>query len=78
MAEGGNDELALKFYRGVEAVGKRTVLMLNMADSLWRLNKKYEAQRYYCEYGDTMSTAGKAQKILQRVVERSEIQGLKQ
>jgi len=78
LAEGGNDELALKFYRGVEAVGKRTVLMLNMADSLWRLDRQEEAQRYYREYRDAMSAAGKAQKIPQRVVERSEIQGLKQ
>jgi len=78
LAEGGNDELALKFYRGVEAVGRRTVLMLNMADSLWRLDRKDEAQRYYSEYRAAMSAAGKAQKISQRVVERSEIQGLKQ
>ncbi|WKV83982.1 hypothetical protein LJJ44_23445 [Pseudomonas sp. B24_DOA] len=78
LAEGGNDELALKFYRGVEAVGKRTVLMLNMADSLWRLDRQEEAQRYYREYGEAMTAAGKAQKIPQRVVERSEIQGLRQ
>lgn len=77
LAEGGRDELALKFYRGVEPVGKRTVLMLNMADSLWRLNKKDEAQRYYREYGEAMVAAGKAQKIPQRVVERSVIQGMK-
>ena len=77
LAEGGKDELALKFYRGVEAVGKRTVLMLNMADSLWRLDRKDEAQRYYREYGEAMAAAGKAQKIPQRVVERSELQGVK-
>ena len=77
LAEGGRDELALKFYRGVEAVGRRTVLMLNMADSLWRLDRKEEAQRYYREYGEAMTAAGKAQKIPQRVVERSEFQGMK-
>lgn len=77
LAEGGNDELALKFYRGVEAVGKRTVLMLNIADSLWRLDRKDEAQRYYSQYRDAMSADGKAQKIPQRVVERSVIQGMK-
>lgn len=77
LAEGGNDALALEFYRGVEAVGKRTVLMLNMADSLWRLNRKDEAQRYYREYGEAMSAAGKAQKIPRRAVERSVIQGMK-
>ncbi|VVP87870.1 tetratricopeptide repeat protein [Pseudomonas fluorescens] len=77
LAEGGKDELALKFYRGVESVGKRTVLMLNMADSLWRLDRKDEAQRYYREYGEAMAAAGKAQKIPQRVVERSELQGVK-
>lgn len=77
LAEGGRDELALKFYRGVEAVGKRTVLMLNMADSLWRLNKQDEAQRYYREYGDAMSAAGKAHKIPQRVAERAAHQGMK-
>lgn len=77
LAEGGNDTLALKFYRGVEAVGKRTVLMLNIADSLWRLGRKDEAQRYYSQYRDAMSTDGKAQKIPQRVVERSVIQGMK-
>ncbi|EJN34512.1 tetratricopeptide repeat protein [Pseudomonas sp. GM80] len=77
LAEGGRDELALKFYRGVEAVGKRTVLMLNMADSLWRLNKQDEAQRYYREYGEAMAAAGKAQKIPQRVAERTAHQGMK-
>jgi hypothetical protein len=77
LAEGGNDELALKFYRGVEAVGKRTVLMLNIADSLWRLGRKDEAQRYYSQYHDAMSADGKAQKIPQRVVERPVIQGMK-
>ncbi|MFJ2322975.1 type IV pilus biogenesis/stability protein PilW [Pseudomonas sp. NPDC087817] len=77
LAEGGKDELALKFYRGVEAVGKRTVLMLNMADSLWRLDRKDEAQRYYREYGESMAAAGKTQKIPQRVVERTAHQGLK-
>ncbi|GGK11029.1 hypothetical protein SAMN04490189_2576 [Pseudomonas koreensis] len=77
LAEGGNDALALKLYRGVEAVGKRTVLMLNIADSLWRLDRKDEAQRYYSQYRDAMSADGKAQKIPQRVVERSAIQGMK-
>lgn len=77
LAEGGNDALALKLYRGVEAVGKRTVLMLNIADSLWRLDRKDEAQRYYSQYRDAMSAEGKAQKIPQRVVERSVIQGMK-
>lgn len=77
LAEGGNEELALVFYRGVEAVGKRTVLMLNIADSLWRLGRKDEAQRYYSQYRDSMSADGKAQKIPQRVVERSVIQGMK-
>ncbi|WP_339466451.1 MULTISPECIES: tetratricopeptide repeat protein [unclassified Pseudomonas] len=77
LAEGGRDELALKFYRGVEAVGERTVLMLNMADSLWRLNKKDEAQRYYRDYGEAMTAAGKAQRVPQRVFERSKLQGMK-
>ncbi|MBK5526745.1 tetratricopeptide repeat protein [Pseudomonas sp. TH06] len=77
LAEGGKDELALKFYRGVEVVGKRTVLMLNMADSLWRLNKQDEAQRYYREYGEAMAAAGKAQKIPQRVAERAAHEGMK-
>lgn len=77
LAEGGRDKLALKFYRSVEAVGKRTVLMLNIADSLWRLARKDEAQRYYSQYRDAMSADGKAQKIPQRVVERSAIQGMK-
>ena len=77
LAEGGNDEFALKFYRGVEAVGKRTVLVLNMADSLWRLNRKDEAQRYYREYGEAMTAAAKAQKIPQRVAERFVNQGMK-
>jgi len=77
LAEGGRDELALKFYRGVEAVGKRTVLMLNMADSLWRLDRQEEAQRYYREYRDAKSADGKAQKIPQRVIERTAHQGMK-
>ena len=77
LAEGSRDELALKFYRGVEAVGKRTVLMLNIADSLWRLDRKEEAQRYYREYRDVMSADGKAQKIPQRVIERTAHQEMK-
>ncbi|RON68103.1 hypothetical protein BK671_14280 [Pseudomonas fluorescens] len=76
LAEGGRDELALRFYRGIEVLGKRTVLMLNMADSLWRLDRKDEAQRYYREYRDAMNSAGKAKRIPQRVVERSEFQGV--
>ena len=42
------------------------------------MSRQEEAQRYYREYRVAMSAAGKAQKIPQRVVERSEIQGLKQ
>jgi hypothetical protein len=75
LAEGGKDELALKFYRGVEAVGKRTVLMLNIADSLWRLDRKDEAKRYYGEYREAMTAEGKAQKTPQRVAERTAHQG---
>jgi hypothetical protein len=51
--------------------------MLNIADSLWRLDRKDEAQRYYSQYRDAMSADGKTQKIPQRVVERSAIQGMK-
>jgi len=43
---------------------------LNIADSLWRLDRKDEAQRYYSQYRDAMSADGKAQKIPKRVVER--------
>ncbi|WP_454864119.1 tetratricopeptide repeat protein [Pseudomonas hormoni] len=77
LAEGGNDALALEFYRGIETVGKRVVLMLNMADSLWRMNRKDEALRYYREYGEAMNVAGKAQMIPQRAMERSVIQGMR-
>jgi hypothetical protein len=51
--------------------------MLNIADSLWRLDRKEEAQRYYREYRDAMSADGKAQKIPQRVIERTAHQGMK-
>jgi hypothetical protein len=50
--------------------------MLNIADSLWRLDRKDEAQRYYSQYRDAMNADGKAQ-IPQRIVERSVIQGMK-
>ncbi|WP_415772280.1 hypothetical protein [Pseudomonas sp. LB3P38] len=48
-----------------------------MADSLWRLNRKDEAQHYYTEYSGAMKAAEKTQEVPRRVVERSLNHGLK-
>ncbi|MBX8536453.1 tetratricopeptide repeat protein [Pseudomonas cichorii] len=70
LAEAGDNASALKIYRGVESVGKRTVLMLNIADSLWSLKKTSEAIDYYKQYAESMNAAGKNAKIPTRVAER--------
>ncbi|MCV4286818.1 tetratricopeptide repeat protein [Pseudomonas capsici] len=70
LAEAGDHASALKIYRGVESVGKRTVLMLNIADSLWSMKKSSEAINYYKQYAESMSDAGKSAKIPKRVAER--------
>ncbi|RMO18236.1 hypothetical protein ALQ47_00001 [Pseudomonas cichorii] len=70
LAEAGDHASALKIYRGVESVGKRTVLMLNIADSLWSMKKSSEAIDYYKQYAESMSDAGKSAKIPKRVAER--------
>ncbi len=72
LAQGGDDASALKLYRGVETVGRRTVLMLNIADSLWHTNQKAEAVRYYQEYVNAMTSEGKAERIPLRVRGRVE------
>ncbi|MBX8574468.1 tetratricopeptide repeat protein [Pseudomonas cichorii] len=70
LAEAGDNASALKIYRGVESVGQRTVLMLNIADSLWSMEKTSEAIDYYKQYAESMSEAGKISKIPTRVAER--------
>lgn len=70
LAQAGDDSSALKIYRELEMVGKRTVLMLNIADSLWSLKKTSEAAEYYKKYSDSMIAEGKAGKIPPRVNER--------
>lgn len=71
LAQAGDDSSALKIYRGIEVVGKRTVLMLNIADSLWNLKKTSEAAQYYKKYSDAMIAEGKAGKVPARVAERA-------
>lgn len=70
LAQAGDDSSALKIYRGIEVVGKRTVLMLNIADSLWNLKKTPEAAEYYKKYSDAMIAEGKAGRVPARVAER--------
>ncbi|MDI2592785.1 tetratricopeptide repeat protein [Pseudomonas sp. 681] len=70
LAQAGDDSFALRIYRGIEVVGNRTVLMLNIADSLWNLKKTSEAIEYYNKYSDSMTAEGKAAKVPVRVVER--------
>ncbi|PAU55467.1 type IV pilus biogenesis/stability protein PilW [Pseudomonas sp. PICF141] len=70
LAQAGDDLSALKIYRGVETTGKRTVLMLNIADSLWNMKKTSEAIEYYKRYSDAMNADGKSAKIPVRVPER--------
>lgn len=55
----------------------RTVAYLNLADSYWGVNDKARAAQAYKQYTSLMSGEGKAQKIPQRAVERSVIQGMK-
>ncbi|WP_259644876.1 type IV pilus biogenesis/stability protein PilW [Pseudomonas cichorii] len=70
LAQAGDDTSALKIYRGIEAVGKRAVLMLNIADSLWSLKRTSEAVEYYKQYVEAMSADGKGAKVPVRVSER--------
>ncbi|MFJ7311556.1 type IV pilus biogenesis/stability protein PilW [Pseudomonas sp. NPDC098747] len=71
LAQAGDDSSALELYRGIELIGKRTVLMLNIADSLWNMEKKAEAIKYYKLYSDEMNSEEKGDKIPIRVYERS-------
>jgi hypothetical protein len=70
LAQAGDDLSALKIYRGVEVAGKRTVLMLNIADSLWNMKRTSEAIEYYKQYSDAMNADGKSTKVPVRVSER--------
>ncbi|MFJ2389836.1 tetratricopeptide repeat protein [Pseudomonas koreensis] len=71
LAQAGDDSSALRIYREIEVVGKRTVLMLNIADSLWNLKETSEAAKYYKKYSDAMIAEGKAGKVPARVAERA-------
>jgi len=72
LAQAGDDSSALKIYRDIEVVGERIVLMLNIADSLWRLKRNSEAAEYYKKYAVFMSAEKKDAKIPKRVFERVE------
>ncbi|WP_122447470.1 MULTISPECIES: tetratricopeptide repeat protein [Pseudomonas syringae group] len=71
LAQGGDDSGALRMYRRVESVGERTVLFLNIADSLWNTGKTSEAVKYYKKYADSMNASGKSNKVPSRVAERT-------
>ncbi|MHB9801192.1 tetratricopeptide repeat protein [Pseudomonas sp. MT3] len=71
LSQAGDDQQALKIYKAIEAkTPNRTVLKLNIADSLWNENRKLEARTYYKNYEDEMRKLGKERKIPPRVFER--------
>ncbi|WP_143505293.1 type IV pilus biogenesis/stability protein PilW [Pseudomonas sp. ICMP 460] len=70
LAKAGDDVTALQIYKGVEVAGKRTVLMLNIADSLWNTGRKVEAKEYYDRYLEYLSVKGGLTKVPARVIDR--------
>ncbi|SDL98770.1 tetratricopeptide repeat protein [Pseudomonas indica] len=71
LAEVGKFDLALHVLRNVENIAPdRTVLMLNLADTLWAKEQQKEAKPYYKKYYIKMKSAGKEKSIPTRVMER--------
>jgi len=71
LAEANHLDLALRVLRNVENTSPdRTVLMLNIADVLWKKEQRKEAESYYKKYYVKMKIAGKEKIIPNRVAER--------
>lgn len=71
FAQGGEHLLAMQVYDRLLVVAPdRVPLKLNVADSLWALGKKDEAEQYYAEYIGAMKKKNMENKIPGRVKER--------
>lgn len=71
LAESGNLSEALKLLYAIEMVApKRTVLMLNLADTLWDSGNKSKSKDYYLKYKHMMKNQNKSLLIPTRVDER--------
>jgi hypothetical protein len=71
LAEIGNVSEALKLLYAIEVVvPKRTVLMLNLADTLWDSGNKSKSKDYYLKYKIMMQNQSKGLLIPSRVDER--------
>lgn len=71
IAESGDYNFALEIYRKIESISpERTVLKLNIADSLWSIGKLEDAKKYYKSYKDSMILKNSSKKIPERVNRR--------
>lgn len=71
----GSNADAMKIYSAIEKISpNRTVLLLNIADSLWESNNHGKSIEYYKRYIKIMDSAGKSQKIPPRVLTRAKAQ----
>ncbi|WP_153020704.1 tetratricopeptide repeat protein [Pseudomonas sp. BMS12] len=71
LSEIGKEKEALDLFYAIEKISpERTVLMLNIADSLWRKNERKQAKEYYLKYKKNMDKTGRSKRIPSRVEER--------
>ena len=71
LQQSGEDEAAVNIFAAViREDAKRPVAYLNLADSLWTLNRKAEARSHYETYRRLMSAAKRVDQIPVRVSER--------
>ncbi|HYY57811.1 MAG TPA: tetratricopeptide repeat protein [Pyrinomonadaceae bacterium] len=71
LQQSGDDEAAVNIFAAViREDATRSVTYLNLADSLWTLNRKAEARSHYETYRRLMSAARRVDQIPVRVSER--------
>jgi hypothetical protein len=71
LAQDGEHLLAMQIYSILLKLAPgRTPLKINVADTLWALNKQDDAKSFYTSYRDAMLKQGRGSKIPARVNER--------
>ena len=71
LAQDGEHLLAMQIYSILlKLAPDRTPLKINVADTLWALNKQDDAKSLYTSYRDAMLKQGRGSKIPTRVNER--------
>lgn len=71
LQQAGNDGAAINIFAAVVRVDpKRAVAYLNLADSLWTLDRKAEARAHYKTFQQLMNEEKRESRIPARVVER--------